>query len=502
MMMMMMCRVMCVLAVVLCCACGYTMAAAAAVDNDSPSGRGVSRGAVEVSCGAGGALRVRPAAESEWLTCGAGSRVSACGKYADLCRQRTARAATTTRITTTTANGQPKAVMAFDNFPRDGTVFEEFEKGFYQKPKKEEEKTKTPNDTNRLQQQEQHVQNHEVTSGPGEGITNGDHPAEDSRMKSSAPQTDPVDGRENSRSWKALGDTTFGGTGLYSAWDGDAVKEVAVCLGDVAEENKKFCSQWLEKKKQNGSGSHTSFSHGNADSQHLREQVHVNSVVSHVPPKAEELDQMKGDKEKQDLAGEVTGTGKDTPLSEVKTEPGHPLAQQGKTTNTTTTSASLNNVADNHPQSGEHENSKRSASPSITDAEVVEAQKGASTTTIQSTTQESNVAPQDIQSSSNTKGDNSAVGKSTLTQQSSPANVDETVAPDTEETNHTTPPSPENNVSDAPTTTPSTVPNAEITSIASNMQNKANVDSSISPVWMRTAAPLLIVAVLFSVTVY
>ncbi|ORC92423.1 uncharacterized protein TM35_000031760 [Trypanosoma theileri] len=110
-MMMMMCRVMCVLAVVLCCACGYTMTAAAAVDNDSPSGRGVSRGAVEVSCGAGGALRVRPAAESEWLTCGAGSRVSACGKYADLCRQRTARA-TTTIATTTTTNGQPKAVMA------------------------------------------------------------------------------------------------------------------------------------------------------------------------------------------------------------------------------------------------------------------------------------------------------------------------------------------------------------------------------------------------------
>ncbi|ORC83756.1 uncharacterized protein TM35_000581190, partial [Trypanosoma theileri] len=74
-----------------------------------------SRGAVEVSCGAGGALRVRPAAESEWLTCGAGSRVSACGKYADLCRQRTARATTTTTTiaTTTTANGQPKAVMAW-----------------------------------------------------------------------------------------------------------------------------------------------------------------------------------------------------------------------------------------------------------------------------------------------------------------------------------------------------------------------------------------------------
>ncbi|ORC83778.1 uncharacterized protein TM35_000571060 [Trypanosoma theileri] len=103
-MMMIIRRVMCVLAVVLCCACGYTMTAAAAVDNDSPSGRGVSRGAVEVSCGAGGALRVRPAAESEWLTCGAGSRVSACGKYADLCRKRTARAARTETRTAIIAN--------------------------------------------------------------------------------------------------------------------------------------------------------------------------------------------------------------------------------------------------------------------------------------------------------------------------------------------------------------------------------------------------------------
>ncbi|ORC90643.1 uncharacterized protein TM35_000084410 [Trypanosoma theileri] len=110
------------------------MAAAAAVDNDSPSGRGVSRGAVEVSCAAGGALRVRPAAESEWLTCGAGSRVSACGKYADLCSQRTARARgarTTTIATTTTVNaGQPKAVMAewSDFLSATSSIYKECEK--------------------------------------------------------------------------------------------------------------------------------------------------------------------------------------------------------------------------------------------------------------------------------------------------------------------------------------------------------------------------------------
>ncbi|ORC83705.1 uncharacterized protein TM35_000601360 [Trypanosoma theileri] len=51
------------------------------------------------------------------------------------------------------------------------------------------------------------------------------------------------------------------------------------------------------------------------------------------------------------------------------------------------------------------------------------------------------------------------------------------------------------------TSTPKAVP--EINSIAPTVLKKGNVDSSsISSVWMRTAAPLLIVAVLFTVTVY
>ncbi|ORC83158.1 uncharacterized protein TM35_000761030 [Trypanosoma theileri] len=166
--------------------------------------------------------------------------------------------------------------------------------------------------------------------------------------------------------------------------------------------------------------------------------------------------------------------------------------------------ATLSASPENHPQGGEHENNIRAASPTLTDAEEVKAETGASTTTIQSTTQDSNAAPQDIQRSANTKGDNSAVGNSSLTQQSSPANVDETVAPDTEETIPTTPPSPENTNTEAPTLTPSHVPSpkGEITSIASAVQKKANVDSSVSSVWMCTAAPLLIVAVLVSATLY
>ncbi|ORC81596.1 uncharacterized protein TM35_001111020 [Trypanosoma theileri] len=112
--------------------------------------------------------------------------------------------------------------------------------------------------------------------------------------------------------------------------------------------------------------------------------------------------------------------------------------------------------------------------------------------------------PQQNQGSSNNTGDQSAPSDPNSNQQVSPANT--TAAPDSQEINSTTPPSTENTTSEAPTTTPSPVPvpNEEIsTIIASTVQtNKANVDSSVSPVWMRTAAPLLIVAVLFSVTVY
>ncbi|ORC84243.1 uncharacterized protein TM35_000471380, partial [Trypanosoma theileri] len=59
-----------------------------------------------------------------------------------------------------------------------------------------------------------------------------------------------------------------------------------------------------------------------------------------------------------------------------------------------------------------------------------------------------------------------------------------------------------NTNSEAPTTTPSPLTDPPISKIAPTMQMKGNVDSSVSPLWMRTAAPLLIVVVLFSVTLY
>ncbi|ORC83777.1 uncharacterized protein TM35_000571050 [Trypanosoma theileri] len=114
------------------------------------------------------------------------------------------------------------------------------------------------------------------------------------------------------------------------------------------------------------------------------------------------------------------------------------------------------------------------------------------------------ITPQENQGSSNNTEDQSAPSDSNPTQQPSPAST--TAITGSKETNTTTPPSTENTTPEAPTTTPSpvAVPDTVISSntIASAVQNKANADRSVSPVWMRTAAPLLIVAVLFSVTVY
>ncbi|ORC81852.1 uncharacterized protein TM35_001051090, partial [Trypanosoma theileri] len=134
-------------------------------------------------------------------------------------------------------------------------------------------------------------------------------------------------------------------------------------------------------------------------------------------------------------------------------------------------------------------------------------QSGAPVAT-ESQTQQSNAATMDNQESSDNTADNSTMATTTTngtasTNDSSGNSV--TAAPDSQENTSTTPVSTENTTTEAPTTTlpPGPVPNAGITTIASAVQtNKPIVDSSVSPVWMRTAAPLLIVAVLFSATVY
>ncbi|ORC83634.1 uncharacterized protein TM35_000621080 [Trypanosoma theileri] len=113
----------------------------------------------------------------------------------------------------------------------------------------------------------------------------------------------------------------------------------------------------------------------------------------------------------------------------------------------------------------------------------------------------------ETQSESETAPDNSTVKPGDDSQNPSQA-TENTAATNTtattgsEETNTTTLSSTENTTTEAPTTTPSPspVPNAEISTIASTVKNKANVDSSISSVWVRV--PLVIVVVLVSVTVY
>ncbi|ORC80671.1 uncharacterized protein TM35_001501010 [Trypanosoma theileri] len=377
-MMMIMCRVMCVLAVVLCCTCGYTMAAAAAVDNDSPSGRGVSRGAVEVSCGAGGALRVRPAAESEWLTCDAGSRVSACGKYADLCSQRNARAATTT---TTTTNGQPKAVMAFLGSYDSALLQVEWDRN--QEKKKQKEKLEMETVSTSLQDPHQ--------------------------LQTETHQLEGTDGDLRNQSDEQASELKKG----------------------MTEEN------------------------ALAPPQEMPDPLPLSTVVIEERPSDKAIEQTPTDA-----------------AALKRTQQNEPHAQTAGRTNTTADSSENHNSSQSSLQSQSENNGENS--PRNDDNSSNHPPMEAAATTTQQQNEEYN----------------SATGT--------------TVTNTLHGTNTTTPPSNENTTTEAPTTTPSPVPapNTEISSIAPIVQQKTNVDSSVSPVWMRTAAPLLIVAVLFSVTMY
>ncbi|ORC81498.1 uncharacterized protein TM35_001151050, partial [Trypanosoma theileri] len=168
-----------------------------------------------------------------------------------------------------------------------------------------------------------------------------------------------------------------------------------------------------------------------------------------------------------------------------------------------------NHVADNRSQDRAEERGSSPLSPNLPLRESTEPKTEAVTTTTQAQNPASGAVTQRSEETSGNAADNSTPADSNATQQS-PATLDATAAPDSQEngnvdSNSTTPQSPENTTTEAPTTTPSPVPapNTEISSITSTVQkNKANVDSSVSPMWMRTAAPLLIVVVLFSVTVY
>ncbi|ORC83505.1 uncharacterized protein TM35_000671110 [Trypanosoma theileri] len=133
-------------------------------------------------------------------------------------------------------------------------------------------------------------------------------------------------------------------------------------------------------------------------------------------------------------------------------------------------------------------------------------------TTVQEQSQipPSNPPSQGNPGSSNNTVDNTTTGNSNSTEQASPAAAGTFPTTASQENgNAESTATTTNTTTEAPTTTPSpgpappvSVTDTRISSIASTVQKKANVDSSVSPVWMRTAASLLIVVLLFSATMY
>ncbi|ORC80838.1 uncharacterized protein TM35_001401010 [Trypanosoma theileri] len=179
--------------------------------------------------------------------------------------------------------------------------------------------------------------------------------------------------------------------------------------------------------------------------------------------------------------------GRDTPVAaavEVASRPQGDRTMEGE-------------VSVNEPQGGASEVAGSST-------EAAQQKPDTSATTPQRQSPGSNGAGDGDQGASDKTGDNSTPATSNRTQHSS-AQASASAAPDSQETNAITPPSTENTVNEESTTTiPSPVTDPQSSTIAPTVQNKANVvdSSSMSSFWMRTAAPLLIVAVLVSVTVY
>ncbi|ORC84026.1 uncharacterized protein TM35_000511270 [Trypanosoma theileri] len=161
----------------------------------------------------------------------------------------------------------------------------------------------------------------------------------------------------------------------------------------------------------------------------------------------------------------------------------------------------------NHVESASNAASTSTGRTSHSDTTITAAQElsapSVKTPTVTST-QSQNEKPTAESSTTSTAAtdettDSSTPADSNLTQQ-----PPVTAASDSDETNSTIPPRTENTTTEAPTTIPSPVPvtDPQISSITSTVQKKTNADSSVSPLWMHTAAPLLIVVVLFSATVY
>ncbi|ORC84212.1 uncharacterized protein TM35_000471070, partial [Trypanosoma theileri] len=335
-------------------------------------------------------------------TCGAGSRVSACGKYADLCRQRTARTATTTTTTITTAAGELKAVMAYVG-SRDFNYYEWWN-----------------NTKEKLKKECRENADHEV-----EGIN--------CTKWLQSPHQEQVTNLRQGSGDHAMGENAVIGDGVQGVDINQPVGahrpgSVEMPRTVIAEEGQQQEGGTLGEVKASGSP---------------KQKVESKDLVS--APEAAQRNEVIPSTKRQGEDSNVAIHG-----------------NQGTPNNT-----SVNTVT------GEDQPTQQS--PLAVNATA---------------------APDSKESTNNNEStDSSASG----------SDMGVTAKTETEETNSTTPPSTENTTTEAPTTTPSPVPvtDPQISTITSAVQkNKANVDSSVSPVWMRTAAPLLIVLVLFSATVY
>ncbi|ORC83574.1 uncharacterized protein TM35_000641060, partial [Trypanosoma theileri] len=384
--------------------------------------------------------RVRPAAESEWLTCGAGSRVSACGKYADLCRQRIARAATTTTTTTidTTVNaGQPKAVMTSDGSgsSNGGGVFSTILNGYHTG-----------------------VWDLDVIKNP------------------SVPSisTDP-DSKVSVPSVVKVPETSHKGKDMEDRISGQDSGDVEIPGETVLRDISDAVPPPLDKPGIfDASTSNAAISQGerNNSSEGSKLEVTAAAEIVTLESKAAETKSSANvstdSHNAQEDGSEVPVT---VSLPADKSSSGDAVSKQS------TTQAHWESTTEGGD--GNRTNQPVTAADTNTTAESQETNPTIPPSP-ENTTREAPITTP------------------------SPATVSVTAA-ESQETNTTTPSSPEITVTGAPTTTtPSPVPvtDTQISKIASTEKNNTNVDSIVNPVWMCTAAPLLIVAMLFSATLY
>ncbi|ORC83579.1 uncharacterized protein TM35_000641110, partial [Trypanosoma theileri] len=223
--------------------------------------------------------------------------------------------------------------------------------------------------------------------------------------------------------------------GLYSPWDGEPINEVITCVGKSSDPADKKCSEWLKDRK---------------------DWKPKPSVVDKEERSSGSPRSDSSEPRPQNLSGASHGTESDglhvTQTTEDNLE--HSAADgQRENGKGESGSSSLAEGTDHH-----QENSGSAITRQINGPE-----SGPRTTTEQGPTQTSNTAPQQNRSSLSNKGDNSAHGDNNTPQQPSPAPVNATAAPHSQENTSTTPTSTESTTSEAPTTPTSPAPNAEIT---------------------------------------